>query len=319
LVLLAGGLALAAWRRYPVSYTMALLSIGVFVVQLVGPAGCPRQGVDVGGALIRGNCVVAELSFIPALTGVTSRILTPFTYMFVHADLLHIAGNMFMLLTVGPALEERIGHRNFLLVYVAAGLGAAAASVGLWLIGFFQGGQEFSPNVGASGAIFGVLTAFAFLYPREKLPMMMPMMWFVFWLPSVTVLLLYLAFNLVYMFTNSNIAWWGHFAGFLVGLAIAPLIPRRAPTLARAREEQMRVDTEALKPVATTHMQRSALRELERLREPKTPDDRAMAQVWWDRFVAHAHCPACSHKLELRDGALACPKGDFTVNWQQPT
>lgn len=313
LAILVGGLALAAWRRYPVSYTMGVLCIGVFVAQLASDGlGQICRLVVEGGGTIRGNCVVAELSFIPPITGPTNRVLTPLTYMFVHADLLHIAGNMFLLLTAGPALEERIGSRNFLVLYVLAGFGAALSSVGLWQVGFFQAGEEFSPNVGASGAIFGVLTGFAVLFPREKLPMVMPMVMFVLWLPAVTVLLLYLAFNVVYALGNTNIAWWGHFAGFFVGLFVAPLLVKgRLPT--RSAAKALHVDTEALKPLATSHMQRSALRELERLREPKTHDDRRLAEVWWDRFVAQAHCPACSSKLELRHGSLACPNGDFEV------
>lgn len=306
LALVLGGFALAVWRRYPMSYAMALLSIGVFVVQLGSQAFVQCRVLG-----FRADCVLAELSFIAPLTWEGERVLTPFTYMFVHADLLHIAGNMFILLTAGPALEERIGSRNFLVIYVLAGLGAAAATVGLWQVGFFAEGQEFSPNVGASGAIFGVLTGFAVLFPRERLPMVMPMMFFVFWMPAFTVLLLHLAFNVVYFLGQTNIAWWGHLAGFFVGLAVAPALHKHLP--ARRVPRAFALDLEALRPLATTGVQRSALRELERLQQPQTPDDRAMAEAWWERFVAHAHCPVCRQKLEERDGELVCPQQDYQV------
>lgn len=309
LLVVAGGLAAAVLRRYPMSYSMALLCIAVYVVQL-GSQATVRCGL-LG---FRTDCVLAELSFIAPVTWGGDRPLTPFTYMFVHADLLHLAGNLFILLTAGPALEERIGSRNFLLIYLAAGLGAAAATVGLWQIGFFAAdpGSEFSPNVGASGAIFGVLTAFATLYPRQKLPIILPFMFFVFWMPAVAVLGLHLAINVVYLFSETNVAWWGHFAGFIVGLALAPWLGKHMPAL-RRRQAPLDVDTEALRPLARSHMQRSALHELERLRGNQTPDDRALAEAWWERFVAAAHCPACGSKLRADDGRLVCPRGDYEV------
>ena len=320
LALILAGIAVAVVRRYPMSYAMAMVCIGVFVVQSVGP----RCVLLVDAQPIRTDCVLAELSFIAPLTWVGERLLTPFTYMFVHADVLHIAGNLFILLTAGPALEERIGSRNFLVIYLLAGLAGAAATLGLWQVGFFHdaasgalfpvaggAGGEFSPNIGASGAIFGVLTAFATLYPRERLPMILPMMFFVLWMPAVTVLLLYLAINVLYLFSHTNIAWWGHFAGFFVGLAVAPLLAKHLPV--RRVNKPLHVDTAALQPLAQTNVQRNALRELDRLREPKTPDDRALAEVWWERFVASAQCPVCSRKMELQEGSLVCPNGDYQV------
>lgn len=306
LAIIAVGLGAAVVRRYPMSYSMALLCIAVFVVQL-GSQAVVRCGL-LG---LRADCVLVELSFIAPFTAEGDRVLTPLTYMFVHADLLHLAGNLFILLTAGPALEERIGSRNFVVIYLLAGFGAAAATVGLWQVDFFPPGGEFSPNVGASGAIFGVLTAFATLYPRERLPMILPFMFFVFWMPAVTVLGLHLAINVVYLFSNTNVAWWGHFAGFIVGLAVAPWLARHMPR--KRKGAPLDVDTEALRPLATTHMQRSALRELERLKGNQTHDDRVLAEAWWERFTASAHCPVCGDKLGVSDGSLVCPRGDYTV------
>jgi membrane associated rhomboid family serine protease len=311
LAMLVAGLAVALWRRFPMSYTMALLSLGVFVLEMAGRFGAGACGLQQGSAVVlRADCVLVELSFIPGPFLDGQRLLTPFTYMFVHADILHIVGNMFILLTAGPALEERVGSRNFLLVYLAAGLAAAAATLGL-IFARFPGVGLLTPNVGASGAIFGVLTAFAVLYPRERLPMMMPMGFFVFWMPSFYVLLLYLGFNLVYILSSTTIAWWGHFAGFLVGLAAAPLLQGRLPK--RRRTEPVRVDVDALRALAHTHFQRSALHELQRLQHAQTPDDAALADVWWERFLQSAHCPQCHAKLRLEDGTLACPHGDYEV------
>src|ERR687898_2713948 len=71
---------------------------------------------------------------------------TFFTYMFVHAGLLHLLGNMLMLFVFGTAVESRMGSRTFILYYLLCGLGAAVFSLGLGLSGI-----SVSPFVGASG------------------------------------------------------------------------------------------------------------------------------------------------------------------------
>ncbi|MDX1611386.1 MAG: rhomboid family intramembrane serine protease, partial [Candidatus Thermoplasmatota archaeon] len=142
---------------------------------------------------------------------------SPLTYMFLHAGFLHIFGNLWILATAGPMLEDSVGPNAFLAIYALGGLAAALAGVALSLTtGIVSTG---SLMVGASGAIFGVLTAFAVRHPKEKLPFIL--IFLVVWLPSMTVLLIYLALNLAYIFTDTTIAWYGHFAGFLVGLIAA--------------------------------------------------------------------------------------------------
>jgi len=306
---IVGGFAVLAWRRFPMAYAMAVLCIGVYLLELVAPR-CALAGGGMPQTFV-GNCVLVELSFIAPLTAAGERLLTPLTYMFVHADLLHIAGNMFILLTAGPVLEERIGTRNFLLLYFAAGFAAVAATVGLWQIDYFPGAGAYAPNLGASGAIFGVLTGFAVLWPKERLPMITPFIGFIFWMPAITVLLLYLGFNLVYLVTNSGVAWWGHFAGFLVGFALAPYLHQHLP--AHASAKPLVVDVEALRPLARTRIQESALRELERLQHGGTHDDALLAEAWWDKFVQRAQCPQCEAKLDQAGGRLVCPQGHVDV------
>jgi membrane associated rhomboid family serine protease len=97
------------------------------------------------------------LALIPS--AVLTRPWTPFTYMFVHGGFLHILFNMIVLFFFGPRLELRLGARDFLILYFVSGLAAAAASF-------------FTPNaavVGASGAIYGVMLAFASYWPRDRI------------------------------------------------------------------------------------------------------------------------------------------------------
>ncbi len=93
------------------------------------------------------------------------------TYMFVHAGLLHLLGNMLMLFVFGPAVEHRLGGRAFLLYYLYCGIGAAVLSLVL------SGIMPTAPIVGASGAVLGVGVAFALLWPDAELlvfPLPMP-------------------------------------------------------------------------------------------------------------------------------------------------
>ena len=88
------------------------------------------------------------------------RPWTVVTYMFLHAGLAHIFFNMLGLFFFGPRVEEKLGGKHFLWLYFLSGIGGAVFS-------FFFARQY--PVVGASGAIFGVLLAFAMYWPREKI------------------------------------------------------------------------------------------------------------------------------------------------------
>ena len=88
---------------------------------------------------------------------------TFFTYMFVHAGLLHLLGNMFMLFVFGSAVESRMGSRAFILYYLLCGVGAAVFSLALSSL------MDVGPFVGASGAVLGVALAFAMYWPDAEL------------------------------------------------------------------------------------------------------------------------------------------------------
>ena len=99
-----------------------------------------------------------HLMLVPVLA--LSRPWTPLTYMFLHANFLHLFFNMLALFFLGPRLEAYLGGKHFISLYVVSGLMGAALS-------FF-----FTPNVaivGASGAIYGVMLGFAYFWPRERI------------------------------------------------------------------------------------------------------------------------------------------------------
>ena len=92
-----------------------------------------------------------------------TRPWTFVTYMFVHANLLHLLGNMLMLFVFGTAVESRMGSRNFLMYYMFCGIGAAVFSL------LLAGVMPVGAFIGASGAVLGVAVAFAMFWPDAEL------------------------------------------------------------------------------------------------------------------------------------------------------
>jgi len=104
-----------------------------------------------------------------ALWNVHSNNFRPyqlFTYMFCHADFFHIFFNMLLLSFFGPILEEFWDQKQFLLFYIAAGIGAAVFNIAMDV---FFGIGSFGVMIGASGAVYGVMTAFGIIFPNMEL------------------------------------------------------------------------------------------------------------------------------------------------------
>lgn len=89
-----------------------------------------------------------------------------FTYMFCHADFFHIFFNMLLLSFFGPILEEFWDQKQFLLFYIITGIGAGVFNI---LMDMLFGIGSFSMMIGASGAVYGVMTAFGIIFPNMEL------------------------------------------------------------------------------------------------------------------------------------------------------
>ena len=135
-----------------------------------------------------------------------------FTHMFTHADFGHILFNMFSLWMFGRTLENVWGSKKFLLFYLLCGLGAAAAHL---IVQYLTGGYSFA--VGASGAIMGVMVAFAYLFPNTELYLYMAIPVKAKW-----VIIALVALDLFGGLgkTGSGIAHWAHLGGAATGFII---------------------------------------------------------------------------------------------------
>jgi membrane associated rhomboid family serine protease len=93
-----------------------------------------------------------------------------FTYMFCHGDFFHIFFNMLLLSFMGPVMEEFWGQKRFLVFYTVTGIGAGIFNI---LMDMFFGVGTFSVMIGASGAVYGVMTAFGVTFPNMELRLML--------------------------------------------------------------------------------------------------------------------------------------------------
>lgn len=141
------------------------------------------------------------------------------TYMFMHADLGHIFLNMLALYMFGSILESIWGPKRFLNYYLLCGLGAAALQIG---ISYFN--NQPSVLLGASGAVFGLLVAFAMMFPNTYLNLY-------FFIP-IKAKYLVIGYGLIELFSGfanqagDNVAHFAHLGGLIVG-AIIMLIWKR--------------------------------------------------------------------------------------------
>jgi membrane associated rhomboid family serine protease len=180
-----------------------------------------------------------RFALVPAfLTGLASPppdalppVLTIFTSMFLHGGWGHILGNMLFLWVFGDNVEDVMGSRRYLAFYLLCGFVASMGQV-------YAMPDAAVPNIGASGAVSGVLGAYIVLYPRAVVTMVVPL--FIFF-PIVHVpAWLMLGFWFLTQFTSGlasmartlqtgGVAFWAHVGGFVAGIILVFLFRRRQP------------------------------------------------------------------------------------------
>ena len=158
----------------------------------------------------------------------------PLTYMFVHGGFWHILFNMYTLYIFGCVVERIIGPKKFLLFYLVCGLGAAAIHMGVQAIeaaslsegialGSSQAVQSYAhlkmiPTVGASGAIYGVLLAYAMIFPDNRLTLLFPPVT----LSAKWLVVIFAAIELLTGVTGTaeGVAHFAHLGGMIFGFAL---------------------------------------------------------------------------------------------------
>lgn len=141
------------------------------------------------------------------------------SHMFMHANTGHIFFNMFGLYIFGPYVERYINSKNFFILYFLSGMGALLAHFGVQYFQFASLGVEhFRPVVGASGALMGIVLAFAVLFPNMKLMLIFPPIP----VKAKWLALAYVCFDLYSGLTGAqaNVANFAHLGGALTGFLL---------------------------------------------------------------------------------------------------
>jgi len=190
-----------------VTYLIIVVNILVFLQSLTNPESY--------------NQLITTYGLVPEQVMGGKNLLSLITSMFLHADILHLGLNMFFLLVSGDAVERELGSSRFLALYLAFGVIAG-------VFHSYLNSASAIPTIGASGAIFGVLAAFAILFPFRWLlklfgfiPIPLPAILFVF----ITILTetAYVSSGVV-----ENVAHTAHVGGFLAGVFLTLLfIPKK--------------------------------------------------------------------------------------------
>lgn len=190
--------------RFPVVTTaIIVVNAVVFLMELAG-----------------GDAFVKQWSMVPADIVAGRHWITILTAMFMHGGWMHILGNMVFLWAFGPEVEDAMGYVSYPAFYLLSGLVASLAQIAAMP-------SSTVPNLGASGAIAGVMGAFLVTYPRDQIKALLVFGWFarITIIPAALLIVLWFLIQLfsqvgaVADVQSGGVAYMAHVGGFIFGAA----------------------------------------------------------------------------------------------------
>jgi membrane associated rhomboid family serine protease len=189
-----------------VTYALIVLNVLFFLVEMNG-----------------GDAFIMKWAFVPNrfLANPIGEFATLFASMFMHAGWLHLGGNMLYLWIFGDNVEDRFGSTKFILFYLLCGLGATFAQLMFSL-------ESNIPNLGASGAIAGVLGAYILMFPQGSVRVLQGQR--VIQVPALIVIGLWIVLQLfsgigsISAADTGGVAYMAHVGGFVSGFALTYLL-----------------------------------------------------------------------------------------------
>lgn len=301
--IIIGTLFFAYLKKWMMTYALIFANFIVFILSIIFEN-------EIIYGLINGE-VYAGLAFKPIYLSPTfsPQIYTLFTSMFIHSGFLHIIGNMLVFFFVGMAFEQRVGWKNFLIIYLLAGICGTLTHSLLNL-------NSVVPLVGASGAIFGIMGAFAFSYPRDEVVMPIPLGFFMIIrrIKVIYAVLIFAALEtiIVLLDVQDTTAHFAHLGGMVSGVIIAAvLIKNKKPLQPSSHTESIyydpytsqnmrKVDFSSLKKLAVTPQLKKELEMIEQENVSQVRD------VWIEHFLEKVKCPKCKNALNSFNGEIWC-------------
>lgn len=177
--------------------------------------------------------VYRDYALVPAEVMAGEETYTFLTSMFMHGDFMHLAGNMLFLFIFGDNLEDYLGHAGLLVFYLLCGVGATFAQIAV-------DPASGVHNLGASGAIAGLMGGYLILFPKAKVDVFAFFM--ILSLPAFLVLSIWIGLQVFDGFgslgsSGGGVAYWAHIGGFVAGIIGIGLImlvkgvPRNWPSM----------------------------------------------------------------------------------------
>ncbi|UCH72106.1 MAG: rhomboid family intramembrane serine protease [Thermoplasmatales archaeon] len=308
-----GAILVTYIKKWMLTYMFIVANIIIFILTKLS---------QVDSSFVTSSPIVADLAFKPFYLSIEQfpQLYTLFTSMFLHGGFAHIFGNMFIFFFLGLAFERRIGWKKFLIIYLLSGI-CGTLTHSLLNIG------STIPLIGASGAIFGIMGAFAYSYPRDEVVMPIPLgvIMLIRRVKVIYAVLLFAAIETVIVWWESrtgmqdSTAHFAHLGGLVGGIILAALIIRNIKTHKKSGEtiyhdsyssfKPKNINFSNLRELADTQKLKDMLEKIENETVPQVKD------IWLENFIEKAKCPKCKNRLSHLDGSIWCEHCNFKTKY----
>ena len=294
LILVVVGLLVAYYcirNEFMVSQSLVFINFAIFAVWAIMYRFSPQSGIE----------ALVELGFRSMyLESPEFGLLTLISAMFMHGGPMHLLMNMLILILLGVPFEDRIGSRSFLRIYLISGImgSLVTGSISVWN----ETGLE-TINIGASGAVFGIMGGFALLYPRDEIPMLLGPI-FMHRVPVLLATLVFIGMETLYvgLGTEDGIGHGTHMASFIAGVFLAPYF-----TSKKEVETNPEIGLERL--VKLSGITKKGNYELQMIKDSDEPE---LIDAWLDKFWELQECPDCGEPVNMQGVCSDCGKDLFS-------
>ena len=294
LILVVVGLLVAYYcirNEFMVSQSLVFINFAIFAVWAIMYRFSPQSGIE----------ALVELGFRSMyLESPEFGLLTLISAMFMHGGPMHLLMNMLILILLGVPFEDRIGSRAFLRIYLISGI---IGSLVTGSISVLNGTGLETINIGASGAVFGIMGGFALLYPRDEIPMLLGPI-FMHRVPVLLATLVFIGMETLYvgLGTEDGIGHGTHMASFIAGVFLAPYF-----TSKKEVETNPEIGLERL--VKLSGITKKGNYELQMIKDSDEPE---LIDAWLEKFWELQECPDCGEPVNMQGVCSDCGKDFFS-------
>ena len=305
ILIIIGTIAIAYIKKLMMTYAIIIANLIIFALIFI------FQDEIIGGLQYAGlgfRPIYLSIEYLP-------NIYTLFTSMFVHGGFAHIFGNMLVFFFMGAAFEQRIGWKKFLIIYFITGIcGALTQS----LVNF----GSTTTLIGASGAIFGIMGAFAYSYPRDEVVMPVPIgIMFIMRIKVIYATIIFAALEtfVVMLEVQDNTAHFAHLGGLISGAILAVLLIKTRSEKENPQEtmhynsyiqqKSKKINFANLEKLAEAKEQKEMLKRIESETVLQVRD------IWLDHFLEKTKCPKCKKTLNSFEGKIWCEGCNFKTDY----